>query len=616
MKKELAKQIISLIGGEENITKAWHCITRLRFNLVDDKKVDLEAVKALDVMGAQFQGNQLQIIIGAEVEEVYQAVSQLLSGKSVNENKGKKGNPLEAVFDVISGVFTPILPAIVAAGLLKGVMALFVALNFMGTDNSIYTVFNIISDGAFYFLPFLVAYSAAKKFGTNESMALSLAAILMYPTFGELINAGTTSLPFIGFPITLNTYNGSVLPILLGVYLLTLVDKVVSKVIPRSIKIVFVPLLSLIITAPLMLAFIAPLGSVIGVYLERLFTTLFDVAGPFAGLLLGGIMPVIVITGMHYAFFPGAFASFEKYGFEVMLLPMNLVANLAQAGAVLGVMLRTKNKDLRSVAFSSFIPALFGITEPAIYGVTLRLKKPFYAALLGGGIGGAIYGFFNVKAFAFSVPGITSIPTYLQEGTNNFIYAILGVVASFAVAAIATFILGFKEDKVNDNNKTLAVANTQPQSKNNVIKSPLSGEIVDLKNVQDLLFAKEEIGKGTAILPMEGMVYAPFDGIIKMTTPTAHAIGLESNDGIELLIHIGLNTVDYNGEGFTYLVQEKDAVIAGQQLLQFDIDHLKELGADLTSPVIVTNTHNYLDVIGLDSKKVIANETNIIHLIK
>jgi PTS system beta-glucosides-specific IIC component len=365
-----------------------------------------------------------------------------------------------------------------------------------------------------------------------------------------------------------------------------------------------------------MLAFIAPLGSIIGVYLDQFFTTLFGAAGPFGGLLLGGLMPVIVITGMHYAFFPGAFASFEKNGYEIMLLPMNFVANLAQAGAVLGVMIRTKNKELRSVALSTFIPAVFGITEPAIYGITLRLKKPFYASLIGGGVGGAIFGFFNVKVFAFSVPGITSLPTYIQEGTNNLLYAVIGVVASFVVAAFLTIILGFQEEKINDANKNQRSSLEQTEDKNTVVKSPLNGKTVNLNDVHDEAFAGEQVGKGIAIIPSEGMVYAPFDGTITMTTPTAHAIGLESNDGIELLIHIGLNTVEYKGEGFSYLVEKGAVVKAGQPLLQFDIERLKGLGADLTSPIIITNAHEYLDVIGLDTKVAISNETNIIHLIK
>lgn len=616
MKQQIAKQIISLIGGEKNVTKAWHCITRLRFNLVDNKKVDIEAIKALGVMGAQFQGDQLQIIIGGGVEEVYKEISQLLSGTIADKTTKKKRNPIEVIFDVISGVFTPILPAIVAAGLLKGILALLVATNVLTPDNSTYTIFNILSDGAFYFLPFLVAYTAAKKFGTNESMALSLAGILMYPTFGTLIGDGTTSLAFLGFPIKLNTYNGSVIPILLGVFLLSVIEKLVSKIIPRSIKIVFVPLLSLIITAPLMLAFIAPLGSIIGVYLNQFFTTLFAASGPFGGLLLGGLMPVIVITGMHYAFFPGAFASLENNGYEIMLLPMNFVANLAQAGAVLGVMIRTKNKELRSVALSTLIPAIFGITEPAIYGITLRLKKPFYASLIGGGVGGAIFGFFNVKVFAFSVPGITSLPTYIEEGTNNFFYAVVGVVVSFVVAAVLTIILGFKEEKIKDENKNHRESFVQTEDKNTVVKSPLNGEVISLNEVHDEIFAKEQIGKGIAIIPSEGIVYAPFDGTVQMTTSTAHAIGLESKDGIELLIHVGINTVDFNGEGFSYLVEEGAVVKERQPLLKFDIERLKELGADVTSPIIITNSHNYLDVIALDTKVAVSNETNIIHLIK
>lgn len=596
--KELAQAIIEKMGGKNNITQCWHCITRLRFNVHDKQAVKLSEIKELEgVIGAQYQGGQFQIIIGNEVVNVFNEVSKILGLTSESGGeKGTKGNLVEQIFDVISGVFTPILPAIIGSGLLKGFMAILVATSLLADQSATYLILNGISDAAFKFLPFLIAFSAAKKFQTSGSVAVALAGVLMYPWQELINNPEITNLSFLGFmnvPVG-NSYASSVLPIILGVWLLSIVERLAKKIVPQSLTIVFVPLICLVITAPLLLTFIAPLGTMIGTYLERFFTLLFEVAGPFAGALLGGLMPLIVITGMHYAFFPGSFASFEKFGYDVMLLPMSLVSNLAQAGATLAVFFKTKDSKMKQVAFSAFVPAMFGITEPAIYGVTMKLKKPFYASLIGGGVGGAIFGAFTVKAMSFTVPGVLALPTYLDGASNNFIFTLMGVFASFAVSFVMTWLLKFEEVEAKEvPTGEVVVRSGGPRH----IVAPITGEVKQLAECPDATFAEELVGKGVGIIPSEGKVVAPFDGVVTLTTETNHAIGITSIDGVELLIHIGIDTVDLKGEGFIREVNEGDNVKLGDPLLQFDIERIQAAGLSLYSPVVVTNTADFLDLV-------------------
>jgi len=618
-RRKLAEEIIKEIGGSGNIRQNWHCITRLRFNIVDEGKVNLDKIKSLDgVLGAQFSGGQFQVIIGSDVAALHEELDQLLGGHRTNDNISKqKMNIIESIFDVISGIFTPILPAIVGAGLLKGLLALFVAFNLLSETGSNYEILHFISDAPFHFLPFLIAFSAARRFNTDASLAVALAGILMYPQIMEYAASGEVgSLSFLGLSIPMNSYASSVLPIILGVWLLSMIYKWIDKIIPKSLRIIFLPLLALVITAPLILIFIAPLGSYIGVYLDMIFTGMFSYAGPIAGLLMGGLMPIIVISGMHYALFPSTFASFDKYGYDIMLLPMNLVSNLAQAGATLGVFFKTKNKNMKQLSFSTFIPAVFGITEPAIYGVTMKLKKPFYASLIGGAVGGAIYGTLTVKTTAFTVPGIMAIPTYILKGSNNLLYALIGVVASFGIALIVTLILGFEDETDKDE----AVIDNSVIDENSDIPtnllSPITGKIIPLDSVPDATFSDEIVGKGVAVIPEDDVVYSPFSGKVTAVLPTNHAIGITSDNGIELLIHIGLETVNLNGEGFDLLVEEGEEIKRGDKLMTFDLEGLKKKDVSLISPIIVTNSSSFLDVIATSDEQVTAIDSKLLMLIR
>ena len=601
---KLAQEIIQYCGGKENITQAWNCITRLRFHLKDREKADVQAIQALNgVLGAQFQGDQFQVIIGNEVLKVFEGVKKelgdlVVSSEEKTKKDKKRENPINVVFGVISGIFNPILPAITGAGIIKGILALLIFLKVLNPESDNYFVLDMISNATYYFLPFLVAFSAGKKFGVNEHLAATLAGIIMYPAFVSLSGQGISTVKFLFLNIPVMDYNSTVIPIILGVLLLSIVYKFIDRFVPSFLKLIVTPMASLLITAPVVLVFIAPLGSYVGKYVAAFFISLFGVAGPVAGLLMGGLMSVIVITGMHYAFFPSTFDGLGGVGYDILLLPMSIVSNMGQCGAVLGAAFKIKDKKMKSIAFSSALSALFGITEPAIYGVNLKYKKPFYAALAGGAVGGAIYGIFHVKAYAFSIPGITALPTYLKEGElNNFIWACIGVAASFLTAFIITVILPLEgKEKAEEKGADKISQDHEGQMIKIPVAAPMTGKAVGLAKVPDKMFAEGILGKGIAIIPDEGIVKAPFQGQVKMIAPTKHAIGLISDRGVNVVIHIGIDTVNLQGKGFEVLVKEDQWVEKGEPLMKVDLDFIKENHLNPITPVIVTNSDEYVNV--------------------
>lgn len=638
--RELSKEIIRLTGGQENITQAWHCITRLRFNVRDEKKVQLEQIRALDgVLGAQFQNDQFQVVIGNKVAAVYEELEDQLkqAGATEREAEPPRSRGLNAVLDTISGIFTPILPAIVGTGMLKGILALLVTLGAIQENSGEYQILASIANAAFYFLPFLLAVSSARKFKVNEYIALTLAGTLLYPTIlNAYLENHLEPIRFLSLPVSIVNYTQSVIPIILGVWLLSYVHRWVDRFIPGPVKVIFTSMIVLVITVPILLIAIGPLGNYIGIYLEIGTSWLFAHSGPLTGIVLGGLMPVIVMTGMHYAFFPGTLQNLSKLGYDVLLLPLNLVANMSQAGAVMAVILKTKNKSMKSIALSSGISAFLGITEPAIYGVTLKLKKPFYASIIGGAAGGGFITAVGLKCFGFAVPGLLSLPLYIgpNGGMANFWYALIGVGISFVVSFTVTLLLKWDEPitqqpagasssaiapttasesakRSGTTNQSNQIPATPPvtvhsiEEKKGEIFSPLTGELVSLKELPDPTFAEEMTGKGIAIFPKEGRVTAPFDGTVTMIAKSKHAIMLTSSSGIDILIHVGLNTVSLKGKFFEEKVVIGQRVNKGDLLLEFDIESIQAAGIDLTTPVIVANTPDYLDVVPVQVKGVV-----------
>lgn len=615
--QQLAQHILAKIGGKKNINQHWHCITRLRFNLNDKRLANLAELSALDgVMGVHFQGDQLQIILGNKVSKVFKELDKLVGDTHPSTVVHKpKQSMINGIFDFLSGIFTPILPAIVGTGLLKGILSLLVVLNFLSTNDSTYNVLYGISEAAFYFLPILVASSAAKKFKTHEYLAITLACILLYPSLSAsllidsftLSDANTLVFPerpsfnLFGLSIPNNIdYHASVIPIILSVWLLSYINRFVEKVIPALFKMILTPIIVLVVTSIIMLIVIAPLGSYLGYYLSEGFKLLFDSAGPIAGLVMGGGMSLLVITGMHYAIFPSTFENFRQLGYDFMLLPISIVSNLAQAGATLAVAIKIKrNKAFKSLAFSSAISAMLGITEPAIYGVTTKLRKPFYCALVAGALGGAVVGFFAVKVYQFSLPGLTALPTYISTEVNdhaNLWYIIVAISLSFISAFLMTLCCQLDENLVNSQNESEKNISNKSSSCPTAIltlMAPISGEVAPLAQVPDHTFAEKIMGDGIAILPIENQVLAPCNGYVSVITPTQHAIGIISDEGIELLIHVGIDTVSLKGNGFKCFVEQGQRISVGELLLEFDIALIEHANLTTITPIVITNNDQF-----------------------
>ncbi|WP_458460884.1 glucose PTS transporter subunit IIA, partial [Paenibacillus sp.] len=563
---------------------------------------------------------------------VYEQIEDQMkqSGISKPETDAPRSKGINAVLDTISGIFTSILPAIVGTGMLKGILALLVTLGAIQEKSGEYQVLSSIANAAFYFLPFLLALSSARKFKVNEYIALTLAGTLLYPTILNAYLANQLEpIRFLSLPVSIVNYTQSVIPIILGVWLLSYVHRWVDRFIPGPVKVIFTSMIVLVITVPILLIAIGPLGNYMGIYLEMGTSWLFAHSGPLTGIILGGLMPLIVMTGMHYAFFPGTLQNLSKHEYDVLLLPINLITNMSQAGAVTAVFLKTKDKKMKSIALSSGISALLGITEPALYGVTLKLKKPFYASLIGGAAGGGFITAVGLKCFGFAVPGLLALPLYIGPGGGmaNFWYALIGIGISFSVSFVVTLLLKWEEPNahnsaMSDSAQTLTeqelntttafsqetvtpVTVHSIEEKKGEVFSPLTGELVPLAELPDQTFAQEMTGKGIAILPQEGRVTAPFDGIVTMVAKSKHAVMLTSTSGIEILIHVGLNSVSLKGKFFDVKVVAGQEVKKGDLLLEFDMDGIQGAGIDLVTPVIVTNTPDYLDVVPVQVKGVI-----------
>lgn len=587
---KLSRDILQLAGGEENVQRVIHCMTRLRFNLYDNSKADRSQLEQLPgVMGTNISGEQFQIIIGNDVPKVYQAIvrhSNLSDEKSAGSSSQKK-NVLSAVFDVISGVFTPILPAIAGAGMIKGLVALAVTFGWMAEKSQVHVILSAVGDGAFYFLPLLLAMSAARKFGSNPYVAAAIAAAILHPDLTALLSSGK-SISFIGLPVTAATYSSTVIPILLAIWIASYVEKWIDRITHSSLKLVVVPTLTLLIVVPLTLITVGPLGAILGEYLSVGVNYLFDHAGLVAMILLAGTFSLIIMTGMHYALVPIMINNIAQNGHDY-LLPAMFLANMGQAGASFAVFLRSRNKKFKSLALTTSVTALMGITEPAMYGVNMRLKKPFAAALLGGAAGGAFYGVTGVASYIVGGnAGLPSIPVFIGP---TFIYAIIGLVIAFVAGTAAAYLIGF-EDVPSESDQQPSVTNGH-QDSGEIIHSPIKGEVKALSEVNDGVFSAGIMGKGFAIEPEEGEVVSPVYGSVTTIFKTKHAIGITSDQGAEILIHIGLDTVKLEGQWFTAHVKEGDKVAPGDPLVSFDLEQIIAAGYDVITPVIVTNTDRY-----------------------
>lgn len=633
--EELAKQILDNIG-RDNITFITHCATRLRLNVKDESSIDLKALDRLEgVLKAQFKSGQLQVVIGAKVKAVFDAASEMLDlGDEDIEVKGTtiKKNVISRVVETIAGIFGPVIPVLIGCGMVKSVLAILTTLNWIETTSGAYQVFNLISDLIFYFFPFFLAVSAAKKFKTNEYLAVALAGAYMYPTImqgaAKISETGIDSLSFFGLPVLLVNYKSTIIPIILSVWVMSYVYRFINKRIPDMFKILFVPMLVLFVMVPLGLIAIGPIGTYIGVSVAKVVTYLYTVNGVIGAFLFGTFRPILIIFGMHYAITPINSQLIAEYGYSV-ISPANLTGNLAQAGACLAVFVLLKNKMNKSNALSSGVTALFGITEPAIFGFNLKYKRPFIIAMLSGGIGAAYINYWGGGATALILPGLLALPTYIAD---SYIHIIIGVAISILVAFISVLVWGIGEEDVpvlaggpstptdTDNQRKAAITeHNQATSESastieikNVapgtvveVGSPINGNLINIDELDDPIFA---LGSGVAIDSVDGKVYAPFDGQVISLFPTKHAIGIISTEGVEMLIHVGIDTVKLKGKHFTSMVEQGQAIKKGDLILEFDKAGIIEAGYNPVVPIIISNTFAFQQIEPIKQDKIKINQ--------
>lgn len=640
----LAKTIIKDVGGKDNVISVVHCTTRLRFKLKDEKKADDDALKDTDgVVTVVKAGGQYQVVIGNEVADVYEAVLKeggFSGGGQVADDDLDDSNMslMDKAIDLISGIFTPILGPMAAAGMIKGLTAMCASFGWLAKTSGTYEVLYAIGDGFFYFLPLILAITSAKKFKVDRFTAITIGAAMCYPAMVAMNSSkkvlfdlfnGTflhsqVHATFLGIPIISMNYTSTVIPIILAVWFASVVEKWCKEWIPTVVKTFLVPFVTLLIVVPLTFLIIGPLATWIGNALAAITSAVYNFSPVLAGILLGGFWQVFVIFGVHWGFVAVMMSNIAALGYDP-ILGLSLGASFAQIGVVLAILLQTKDQKLKGIALPAFLSGIFGVTEPAIYGVTLPRKKPFILSCIAAGVGGGLIGFFGTKMYMMGGMGVFVIPAAIgpKTGVDMSVYGLMIAMAvSFVLGFILQMALGKKSvDQAYNEKQAKAVqevasqadaiakaapslASTSDLNVSTELVSPLAGELLPLSEVKDEVFSSGAMGEGVAVEPSEGVLHAPADGKVVMTFPTGHAIGMKTSDGAEILMHIGMDTVNLQGHGFETLVAKGDEVKAGDELVKFDIDAIHAKGYVVTTPIVVTNSKDYEKITVVSQGKV------------
>ena len=640
----LAKTIIKDVGGKDNVISVVHCTTRLRFKLKDEKKANDDALKDTDgVVTVVKAGGQYQVVIGNEVADVYEAVLKeggFSGGGQVADDDLDDSNMslMDKAIDLISGIFTPILGPMAAAGMIKGLTAMCASFGWLAKTSGTYEVLYAIGDGFFYFLPLILAITSAKKFKVDRFTAITIGAAMCYPAMVAMNSSkkvlfdlfnGTflhsqVHATFLGIPIISMNYTSTVIPIILAVWFASVVEKWCKEWIPTVVKTFLVPFVTLLIVVPLTFLIIGPLATWIGNALAAITSAVYNFSPVLAGVLLGSFWQVFVIFGVHWGFVAVMMSNIAALGYDP-ILGLSLGASFAQIGVVLAILLQTKDQKLKGIALPAFLSGIFGVTEPAIYGVTLPRKKPFILSCIAAGVGGGLIGFFGTKMYMMGGMGVFVIPAAIgpKTGVDMSVYGLMIAMAvSFVLGFILQMALGKKSvDQAYDEKQAKAVqevasqadaiakaapslASTSDLNVSTELVSPLAGELLPLSEVKDEVFSSGAMGEGVAVEPSEGVLHAPADGKVVMTFPTGHAIGMKTSDGAEILMHIGMDTVNLQGHGFETLVAKGDEVKAGDELVKFDIDAIHAKGYVVTTPIVVTNSKDYEKITVVSQGKV------------
>ena len=630
----LAKEILNYVGGKDNVNSLTHCITRLRFKLKDESIAQDEALKNLEgVVTVMKSAGQYQVVIGNQVQDVYEQLAPLLHAEQPQTVQGaEKEKLLDRFVDIISGIFQPILGIMAACGMIKGLNMLFMTLGLYTETSGGYMIINAIGDALFTFLPLFLGYTSARKFGLKPMVGLVIGGIMCYPgiqssalsgslkplytMFEGTMFASPVYIDFFGIPVISMDYTSTVIPVIFIVYFASKCEKLFSKFVPDLVKFFFVPMLTLLVALPIGFLLIGPVATFGSKIIAETIISIRNVSPMLAGGLVGLTWQILVIFGLHCGFIPVYINNIVTNGYDNVMMPF-FACTFATSAVILVIMLKTRDRKMKELCLPNFISGIFGVTEPGIYGILLPLKKPFIISCIAGGIGGAFYGFCNFRKFSMGGMGIFEFPAMMEpDGSwGNLLVAVSGVLLTM-IAAVILMLLFYREKEAGQSDKTMldtkehegSVEDTPALLEDIAICSPLKGDVLELAQVEDAAFSAGILGKGCAIVPAEGEVYAPVDGVLTTLFPTKHALGITSDDGVEVLIHIGLNTVQLNGEGFTAHVQQGERVSRGQHLLSFDLAELKDKGYCLQTPVIITNTDDYLEILSTMQKEVMPDD--------
>ena len=625
---DLAKEILKNVGGQENINSLTHCITRLRFKLKDESKANDDVLKNMQgIVTVMKSGGQYQVVIGNNVQDVYNDVTALIDVDNLNTSSEEKksGKLLDKAIDVVSGIFQPILGIMAACGMVKGLNALFVAMGLYSDTSGGYMTINAIGDALFTFLPLFLGYTSAKKFGLKPMIGLVVGAIMCYPgiqassvsagkdaiftLFDGTMFASPVYIDFFGIPVISMDYTGTVIPVILAVYFAAKCEKLFNEFIPDLVKFFFVPMLTLLVALPVAFIVIGPIATFGSTIISEFVFAIRDFSPLLAGAIVGGTWQILVIFGMHWGFIPVYINNIMTMGYDNVMMPF-FACTFATSAVVLAILFKTKDKKLKEMALPNFISGIFGVTEPAIYGILLPLKKPFIISCIAGAIGGGFYGFFNFRKFMVGGMGIFELPAMIEpDGSmGNLIVALSGIAITMVIAFVLTMILYKDKEEVKEEPKEEVKEITTESNSNminkEIIDSPIKGKVIKLSNIEDAAFASGVLGNGVAIMPTEGVVVSPVDGEITTLFPSLHAIGITSESGVEILIHVGLDTVQLGGKGFKAHIKQGDKVKKGQHLLDFNIEEIKNAGYSVVTPIVITNTANYLEVVETEEQNV------------
>mgnify|MGYP004529364745 FL=1 len=601
--EKLAVDIVDAVGGKENIVNATRCATRLRLVLKETPKDANKKVSGLTGVITVVENNgQFQVVIGTHVGKVFDKVQTLVDLDETSSEDAPKGSIVNRVIATMSAVFAPFIYILAAAGLLQGCLIIINMINPGFASTGTYEVLSFISWAPFTFLPIFIAITASKHFKCNTFIAVACCAALVSPDWASIASriAGGEAVTFLGIGLAETTYTSTVLPPLFLVLALSYLEKFVDKVIPEVVKSLFTPFICILVMVPLTILVIGPVSDGVATAIANGYNALYNFAPVIAAAVIGGFWQVVVIFGVHWGVTPMVLANFDMYGQDTFQA-FQTMAVVAQMGAAFGVFLKSKRQETKSVALSAGITGIFGITEPTIYGVTLRFKKPFICACISGAVAAAVASFFNSVYYVYAgLPGLLTVVNAIGANPTSIVGELIGCAIAIIGSIVLVQIVGFDEGQASDEEnqeneevKAMDEVAATVLAGTKEIKSPLSGKVIALSEIDDPVFAGGAMGNGIAIEPTDNKVYAPFDGEIEFIAESKHAIGLKSEDGVELLIHVGMDTVQMDGKGFDVKVKANEKVKAGELLLEFDKDAIQKAGYSLITPVVITNSFEF-----------------------